>query len=66
MLQSHVPIDELGPIAEQAGAKHLVVAHCADLAQEPVDVNKWARQAQAGYRGKVTVGVDLQKFALGK
>lgn len=65
MLQSHVPIGDLGPVAEQANAKHLVVAHYADLAQQPVDVNKWSRQAQAGYRGKVTIGVDLQNFALG-
>lgn len=66
MLTSHVPINELGPVAEEARAKHMVVAHYADLAQEPIDLHSWHKQAQRGYRGKVTIGVDLQKFSLGK
>ncbi|SDC05527.1 Ribonuclease BN, tRNA processing enzyme [Raineyella antarctica] len=67
MLQSHVPVDQVGAIAQAARAKRLVLAHYADLVQQPIDVNDWRRQAQAGYTlGKATVGLDLQKFALGK
>ena len=64
MLQSHVEITKLGPIAQEAGAKHLVVSHYADLGAAKVDVQKWRRDAQKGYRGKVTVGQDLDRFSL--
>lgn len=64
MLQSHVLIDELGPIATEADAKHLVVAHYADLGADKVDARKWRRDAQQGYRGRVTIGQDLDRFRL--
>ena len=64
MLQSHVEITKLGPIAQEAGAKHLVVSHYADLGAGKVDNNKWRRDAQRGYRGRVTIGQDLDHFSL--
>lgn len=65
MLTSHIPLDQVGAIAQESRARQLVLAHYADLAHQPIDVNDWRRQAQAGYTlGKATVGLDLQKFAL--
>lgn len=64
MLQSHVEIDKLGPIAQEAEAKHLVVSHYADLGAEKVDTAKWRRDARKGYRGRVTIGEDLDRFSL--
>ena len=64
MLQSHVFVDELGPIAEEAEAEHLVVSHYADLGAEEVDTRRWRRDARKGYRGRVTIGEDLDRFRL--
>ncbi|WP_218005563.1 MBL fold metallo-hydrolase [Janibacter terrae] len=64
MLQSHVEITKLGPIAQEAEAKHLVVSHYADLGAAKVDIRKWRRDAQRGYSGQVTVGWDLDRFSL--
>lgn len=64
MLQSHVLIDEVGAVAQDAGARHLVVSHYADLGAEKVDVHKWRRLAQQGYRGRATIGQDLDSFTL--
>lgn len=64
MLQSHVESDKVGLVAEAAHAKHLVVSHYADLGAAKVDTNQWRRDAQQGYRGKVTIGQDLDRFTL--
>lgn len=64
MLQSHVESDKVGLVAEAAHAKHLVVSHYADLGAAKVDKNQWRRDAQQGYRGKVTIGQDLDRFTL--
>lgn len=66
MLQSHVLIEKVGEVAQQAHAKHLVVSHYADLGAPKVDVRRWTRLAQRGYRGRTTVGWDLDRFTLGR
>ncbi|MET4077845.1 MBL fold metallo-hydrolase [Janibacter sp. UYMM211] len=66
MLQSHVLIEKVGEVAQQAHAKHLVVSHHADLGAPKVDVRRWTRLAQRGYRGRTTVGWDLDRFTLGR
>lgn len=66
MLQSHVLIQDIGGIAEEAGARHTVVSHYADLATQKVDVNRWRRLAREGYSGKPTIGQDLDVFGLGR
>lgn len=66
MLQSHVPVGELGPVAQDADVDHLVVSHYTDLAQHPLDHEKWRRAAQLGFDGRVTIGRDLQRFRLGR
>lgn len=65
MLQSHVEIDDLGAVARDAQAGHLVVSHYNDLAQHPMDAADWARRAQKGYDGRVSIGQDLQRIPLG-
>ncbi|MFL6170050.1 MAG: MBL fold metallo-hydrolase [Ornithinibacter sp.] len=64
MLQSHVLIDKVGLVAQEAQAKHLVVSHYADLGAQEVDVRRWRRLAQQGYDGKATIGQDLDTFTL--
>lgn len=64
MLQSHVLVGELGPVARDAEAGHLVVSHYTDLAQHPLDHSTWQRAAQQGFTGQVTIGTDLQRIAL--
>lgn len=65
MLQSHVEIDDLGAVAQDAQTGHLVVSHYTDLAQHPMDVKDWGRRSQKGYDGRVTIGQDLQRIPLG-
>lgn len=65
MLQTHVDVAELGPIAEAARAQRLILSHTADIAHEPIDQRKWRIAAQQGYGGRVTFGNDLDRFRLG-
>jgi ribonuclease BN (tRNA processing enzyme) len=64
-LESHVEVQEVGPIAERAGAKQLVLTHLGDYTGT-IDSRQWRRWAQQGYRGKVIVGEDLQRIILAK
>ena len=65
MKDSHVFIEDVGPIAEKAQAKHLVVSHYAELTDLKADVDKYKSLAQQGYNGEVTIGQDLNVFGLG-
>lgn len=60
MVESHVEVQKVGPIAQQAGAKRLVLSHIADLGPHPLDAQQWQRWAKQGYDGDVVVGADLQ------
>ncbi|WP_199809315.1 MULTISPECIES: MBL fold metallo-hydrolase [unclassified Streptomyces] len=64
LLQSHVEVQKVGPIAQRAGAGMLVLSHIADVARPSVDVPKWKKWAQKGYDGEVIVGEDLQRIKL--
>lgn len=65
MLQSHVLVGELGPVAQAAQARKLVLSHTADIAKEPIDPKAWQRAAQKGYRGTAVFGQELMRFPLG-
>ncbi len=65
MKDSHVFIDEIGPIAEKSQAKHLVISHYAELTEVKPDLAKYKSLAQNGYGGEVTIGQDLDVFGLG-
>ncbi len=64
MLASHVEVQKVGPIAQRAGAKQLVLSHIADFANDPLDPAQWQQWAKAGYDGPVTIGADLQTITL--
>lgn len=64
MLTTHTAVQEVGKIAEKAGAHHLVLSHIADTAHEPINTQLWLRWAQHGYAGKTDIGRDLDVYSL--
>lgn len=64
LLQSHVEVQEVGPIAEKSRVPHLVLSHISDLRGNPLPVAQWRKWARAGYRGEVTIGEDLQRIVI--
>lgn len=64
LLQSHVEVQEVGPIAQKSKVPHLVLSHISDLRGNPLPVPQWRKWAQAGYEGKVTIGEDLQRLVI--
>ncbi len=64
LLQSHVEVQKVGPIAQRAEVDMLVLSHISEVARNPIDVRKWKKWAQRGYGGKVVVGEDLQRIKL--
>lgn len=61
MLAAHTSIEQVGPQAEKAGVKTLVLTH---LVPGNTPVEKWEK-AQIGFSGNVVVGEDLMHFGLG-
>lgn len=61
MLAAHTSIEEVGPQAEAAGVKTLVLTHLAP-GNRPVEV--W-QEAEKGFSGRTVVGEDLMAFGLG-
>ncbi|UOQ56881.1 MBL fold metallo-hydrolase [Leucobacter allii] len=61
LLNSHTSIEEVGRIATEAGAKHVVLNHMAP-ATHPEE--KWL-EVRDHFDGEVTVGTDLAEFAIG-
>jgi ribonuclease BN (tRNA processing enzyme) len=64
MLESHVEVQKVGTVAEEAGAKRLVLSHLVDFAQDSIDAPRWRRWAKQGYGREVVVGADLQRLTL--
>ncbi|MBL5972513.1 MAG: MBL fold metallo-hydrolase [Candidatus Leucobacter sulfamidivorax] len=62
MLAAHTSIEEVGPQAEAAGVKTLVLTH---LAPGNSPRERWER-AQEGFSGRLVVGEDLMAFGLGE
>lgn len=62
-LESHVEVQEVGKIAQKAGATRLVLSHLGDYTGV-IDEAKWKAWAQDGYDGEVIVGRDLQRLVL--
>ncbi|MGN5238359.1 MBL fold metallo-hydrolase [Rhodococcus sp. SJ-3] len=61
LLHSHTTIEQVGPIAEQAGAKSLVLSHLAP-GNNPRE--RWLA-ASAGFSGDLIVGEDLMQVGIG-
>jgi ribonuclease BN (tRNA processing enzyme) len=61
LLESHTTIEDVGPVAERAGAGRLVLNH---LAPEDNPDSRWM-QAQRGFGGRLIVGKDLLELGVG-
>ena len=61
ILSYHTPADELGDIAQRAGARHLVLSHIVSATRPPEEL---AADARPGYSGRVTLGDDLMAIPL--
>ncbi|WP_245940546.1 MULTISPECIES: MBL fold metallo-hydrolase [Brevibacterium] len=61
MLAAHTSIEQVGPQAEKAGVKTLVLTH---LVPGSTPVSKWS-EARRGFRGNFYVGEDLMHFGIG-
>jgi len=62
MLAAHTSIEQVGPQAQAANVKTLVLTH---LAPADTPVNVWQR-AERGFSGRLVVGEDLMQFGLGE
>lgn len=62
LLQSHVEVQKIGPVAQRAEVGTLVLSHISEVAANPIDPGKWKRWARRGYDGRVVVGQDLQRI----
>lgn len=64
--RSHTDVTRLGPLAELAGAKSLVLNHLVPADPRLLSDGQWKRNAQRGYSGKVHVGDDLMSIPFRK
>lgn len=64
--KSHVFVDEVGPIAQAADVPSLVLSHIEETGGGVIDPAVWTKEAAHGYDGKVTVGEDLMRIAVGR
>lgn len=61
LLAAHTAIEDVGPIAERAGVRTLVLNHLAP-GNNPVE--RW-RDAQTGFSGRLVVGEDRMQIGFG-
>ncbi len=57
--RSHTDVTRLGPLAELAGAKKLVLNHLVPADPRLMSDSQWRRKVRRGYSGRVFVGDDL-------
>ncbi len=62
LLESHTTIEDIGAVAQTAGAKKTVLSHMVPL-NNPA--SRWM-EGQKGYDGKLIVGKDLMQFGIGR
>lgn len=65
LLEGHVEIQKVGPIAQRAGAKRLVLSHVGDLVHKVAIAERWEPWAQEGYDGPVRLARDLDVLTIG-
>lgn len=61
---SHTDITEVGPLAQRAGVRTLVLSHLVPADPSLVTKGSWLSRAQKGFRGRVVVGEDLLSLPL--
>jgi ribonuclease BN (tRNA processing enzyme) len=62
LLESHTTIEDIGSVAQRAGAARTVLSHMVPLNNPE---SRWL-QGQRGYDGKLIVGKDLMEFGIGR
>lgn len=62
LIASHTSIEQVGGVAQAAGAKKLVLSHFAPATNPR---SRWL-EAQRGYSGKLVVGDDLMEIGVGR
>ncbi|CAN5173461.1 Rv2407 family type 3 sulfatase [soil metagenome] len=63
ILRYHTPADDLGGVATESGARHLVLTHIIAPGGTPTDLE---RDVRRGYDGPLTTGEDLATFRFGE
>jgi ribonuclease BN (tRNA processing enzyme) len=64
LLESHVEVQKVGPIAEAASVRHLILSHLGDFTSEVVNTGRWRTWAQQGFSGRVSIGADLEAYGV--
>jgi ribonuclease BN (tRNA processing enzyme) len=59
----HTPADDVARVADESGAKQLVLTHI--LLQGGVTADSLVEEIAPIYHGPLTVGADLQAFEIG-
>ncbi|MFV0459289.1 MAG: MBL fold metallo-hydrolase [Actinomycetales bacterium] len=62
LTRSHTDVTQLGPLAELAGAKNLVLNHLVPADPRLLSDREWRKNARKGYSGRVLVGDDLMSI----
>jgi ribonuclease BN (tRNA processing enzyme) len=67
----HTEVGDLGAIGVESDARHIVVSHITPADPAALSDAAWQNAAdrsarKAGYRGRITVGDDLDRFPVAK
>src|SRR5699024_7302154 len=61
---SHTTPEDVGRVARDAGARHVALSHIGPGDPREVSDATWHRSVRSTYRGRITVGHDLQQINL--
>jgi ribonuclease BN (tRNA processing enzyme) len=59
LYRTHTPVEEAGRVAQEAGAKTLVLSHFVPGDDPSITDEMWAEGASKTFKGKIIVGKDL-------
>jgi ribonuclease BN (tRNA processing enzyme) len=66
ILESHVEVQKVGPVATRSNVDALLLSHIGNLDSSPVDRKQWGRWARRGYDGQVYVGRELAVYRVAR
>lgn len=61
---SHTTPEDVGRVARDAGARHVVLSHIGPGDLREVSDSTWRRAVRSTFAGEITVGHDLQQLCL--